>query len=62
MDKYGVVLDEEKTKTAGTDEKCPKCGSALGFGKMIAKEFPFCPKCGTEPWEKKPNPNNKTGE
>jgi hypothetical protein len=53
LEKYGVVLDEEKTKTASTDKKCPKCGGELLYGKMVSKEAPFCADCGTEPFEKR---------
>jgi uncharacterized protein (DUF983 family) len=50
MGKYGVVLDDEKTKTAGTDDKCPQCG-----GRIFREDgFPKCEKCGTAPFEKKP--------
>jgi len=54
MEKYGVVLDDEKTKTASTEEKCPKCGGKIFYGKMVAREAPWCEKCGTEPFEKQP--------
>jgi hypothetical protein len=55
MEKYGVVLDDEKTKVAkatGNAGECPKCGTAL-YGN---NESPvaFCPICGTEPFEKRP--------
>lgn len=48
MEKYAVVLDDSKTKTAGTENKCPKCGLNL-------KRPDYCEKCGTEPFEKKPD-------
>lgn len=49
MVKYGVELDETKTKTAGTDDRCPKCGLP------VDKSTPnYCENCGVEPWEKKP--------
>lgn len=54
MEKYGVVLDDEKTKTSSVDERCPKCGGPIEYGAIIQKGFPYCPKCGTEPFEKKP--------
>jgi methionyl-tRNA synthetase len=50
MEKLGVELDEEKTKTAGKDQQCPKCGRALD----PRQEIPKCRVCGTEPWEKVP--------
>jgi hypothetical protein len=52
MEKLGVVLDDEKTKTAGQKLKCPKCGSDLPRQK-------YCNKCGTEPFEKRPVPDEK---
>ena len=49
MEKYGVVLDQEKTKTAGDKEVCPKCG-----GRVYREDsIPKCENCGTEPWERK---------
>lgn len=48
MIKYSVVLDDEKTKTAGSDERCPKCGLP------VDKSTPnYCENCGVEPWEKR---------
>lgn len=51
MDKYAVVTDEEMLKTAAKKgQSCPKCnGSKVDYSGMV----PHCPKCGTEPWEKK---------
>jgi len=49
MEKLGVVLDDEKTKTAGTDHRCPKCNSVI---EHMDDGFPHCPKCGTKPFEK----------
>jgi uncharacterized Zn finger protein (UPF0148 family) len=49
MDKYAVVLDDEKTKTAGTDNTCPKCGRTV---EHMNDGFPHCPNCGTAPFEK----------
>lgn len=56
MDKYGVVTDDEKTKTAGTTEKCPQCGGPINRSKRLTEEYgtPWCEKCGTEPFEKRP--------
>lgn len=48
MDKYGVVIDPEKTKTASSMKNCPRCGHEL-------KQVSFCEVCGTEPFEKKPD-------
>ena len=54
-EKYAVVLDDEKTKTAEKDNgsTCPKCGRPVNFGAMKSKQFPWCEECGTEPFEKK---------
>lgn len=52
MDKYAVETDAEKTKTAGKDERCPKCGALAHFDHH--RNVPWCAKCGTEPWEKRP--------
>lgn len=50
MDKYGVVLDDEKIKSAAVGQKCPKCGRESE--ELEGK--PWCPGCGFEPFEKKP--------
>ncbi len=55
MDKYNVQYDDEKSKTASKDDRCPKCGGPVEYGAMVQKAFPYCPKCGTEPFEKKPS-------
>lgn len=51
MDKYGVQLDEEKTKEASesnpTAPVCPVCSSRLDGGGA-------CPVHGTEPFESAP--------
>jgi ribosomal protein L37AE/L43A len=54
MDKYAVVLDDEKTKTAGDADHstCPICGGRVTQGSEEA--IPFCDNCGTKPFEKKP--------
>lgn len=52
MDKYAVVLDDEKTKTAGTVKNCPKCGRLIEH----IENKPWCPTCGFEPFEKRPEP------
>ena len=46
MEKRGVVLDDEKTKTADVTKKCPKCGAEL-------RDPDCCGTCGTEPFEKR---------
>lgn len=50
MEKYGVQLDEDKTKTAsdkkGSERTCPQCGARLDSGSS-------CPAHGTEPLEKR---------
>lgn len=57
MEKYGVELDDEKVKTGSSDDRCPKCGDPVQYGAMKSKKAPWCPKCGTEPFEK--HPENK---
>jgi ribosomal protein S27AE len=57
-EKYGVVIDDEKVKTSGSEKTCPKCGTPLTVtaynqGQSVSPPW-YCPKCGTEPWEKKP--------
>lgn len=47
MEKLGVVLDDSMTKTGAVGSSCPKCGEKL----LTAGK---CEKCGTEPFEKKP--------
>ena len=57
MDKYGVVLDDESTKIASKEGRpCPKCGDKNVNYKGVT---PHCPRCGTEPWEKKPDGNTQ---
>jgi ribosomal protein S27AE len=51
MSKYGVVLDEEKAKTASDSTHCPKCGRELSKMEVLERN---CANCGTEPFEKKP--------
>ena len=47
MDKYAVVIDDEKVKTgSGGKPSCPGCGGPAHSG--------HCGKCGTEPFEKRP--------
>jgi hypothetical protein len=53
MEKYSVVIDDEKTKTASEGKTCPKCGRALGT-KDLNPPIPHCFNCGTEPFEKRP--------
>ena len=57
MDKYAVVIDDEKVKTSaehrqGSYSTCPDCG-----GKVTQPDegvIPWCEHCGTKPFEKKP--------
>lgn len=49
MEKLGVVLDDEMTKTGSIGSMCPKCGAKLD-------EPNKCRFCGTEPFEKRPQP------
>lgn len=59
MEKYNVVIDDEKTKTASTSKTCPDCGRELpGQGpNKNGDVLPpwFCSNCGTKPFEKRPN-------
>lgn len=47
MEKYGYEKDDETAKTAAEKGKCPECGS------LLEGSPPVCPKCGSEPFEKK---------
>lgn len=47
MEKRAVVLDDEITKTSSTSKTCPQCGQTL-------VEESYCNKCGTRPFEKRP--------
>lgn len=51
MEKLGVILDDEKVKTASTKLGCPMCGAPLISKDGIAS----CPVHGTEPFEKRPD-------
>jgi len=61
MEKHGVKKDESKTKTASSlSGICPKCGGELTkedeWGPIAGGAFiDHCPKCGTLPFEKKPD-------
>lgn len=55
MDKYAVVLDPEKEKTAAEGKTCPKCG------RQITEDPPKCDHCGTEPFEKKQEDDGGSG-
>ena len=51
MEKYGVKVDDEFTKKASDETKCPHCG-----GKLEDTNPPICKKCGSaylEPKEEK---------
>lgn len=54
MDKYGVEYDDEKTKTADSEKKCPECGHVLDPSTPN-----YCENCGTRPFEKKPTPSKQ---
>lgn len=55
MEKLGVQIDEEKSKVAGAkkDESCPSCGAKAHWDPH--RNVPWCPNCGTRPFEKSPN-------
>lgn len=52
MDKYAVEVDPAAVKTAsqGKEPTCPTCGGQLTAGANV----PRCPRCGTKPFEVKP--------
>jgi hypothetical protein len=49
MEKLGVQVDDNKTKTASEKKTCPECGAEL----LKDSNVPQCPNCGTKPFEKK---------
>lgn len=51
MEKYAVVQEAEKLKTASTEKQknCPKCGKELVENNQFLL---WCATCGTEPFEK----------
>lgn len=51
MDKLGVVIDDNKDKTASKEARCPKCGEEVHYDPH--RNTPWCQNCGTEPFEKK---------
>lgn len=53
MEKYAVVLDDEKVKEAAEKPHAEKLGSCPECGEKIAQPG-FCRRCGTEPFEKRP--------
>ncbi len=55
MDKYSVVLDDEKVKTGSASKTCPSCGRGLATTLILGTNTPetYCANCGTEPWEKR---------
>jgi len=50
MDKYSVVVDDEMEKQAREGGGCPVCGGTVDYSGNV----PVCPKCGTAPFEKRP--------
>lgn len=52
MEKYGVQEDEDKTKTASANDRCPKCGEKLTQEGTV--NVKHCPSCGTLPFEESP--------
>jgi len=53
VEKFGVVVDEDRTKEASVDASpaCPRCGERLLSWEK--NNVPRCPKCGTAPFEAK---------
>lgn len=48
MEKYGYEqVDDPKVKVASKKGHCPKCGEKTDGAP------PVCPKCGSEPFEKR---------
>lgn len=56
MNKYGVVLDENKTLLAKLSGECPKCLQPL---KCVIP--PECTTCGTKPFESTPQKEDTNG-
>jgi len=50
MDKYSVVVDDDMEKQAREGDGCPVCGSTVDYSGNV----PVCPRCGTAPFEKRP--------
>jgi hypothetical protein len=50
MNKYSVVLDQNKIAAAKLTGNCPDCGQ-----KLESLSPPKCPKCGTKPFEDRPS-------
>ena len=50
MDKYGVVTSPQDTKVGAS--VCPSCGCS---DVKMRGDLPWCPNCGTAPWEPKEN-------
>lgn len=62
MDKYAVELDNSLVKLASKGGNCPKCGRLLHAKDGASGAFvppQYCPDCGTEPFEKRPEPSRK---
>ena len=50
MEKYAVVQDQDKTKTASKSNSCPRCeGAVARQGNVLV----CTKKCGTRPFEGK---------
>lgn len=53
MEKFGCEFNPETPdleKVAGKGATCPRCGTAIEI-----RNPPWCPSCGTEPFEKRQN-------
>lgn len=57
MNKYSVVLDENKTIAAKLTKKCPDCG-----GELESTKPPKCLVCGTKPFESSSIPEDEEME
>lgn len=47
MDKFAVIVDDPKDKTASTEVRCPTCGLVVD----TSSGTPLCPTHGSAPFE-----------
>jgi hypothetical protein len=57
MNKYAVVLDDNKSLQARLSGECPDCKS-----KLDSATPPHCPKCGSAPFEKPADDSSSPGK